>query len=332
MNRARVEIHDPTEFGRVAVLFGGTSSEREVSLQSGTAVLEALRSRKVSATPWDTRDRSLAELKAAGFDRVWNALHGAGGEDGVLQGALSALDIPYTGSGVLASALAMDKTRSKQIFSAANIPTPEFATVTSVDDAVDVAKRFDFPLIVKPPRQGSSIGMSRVDHVGDLRAAVELALRYGSEALVERCVDGAEVTVSVLQGEALPSIRVETPHAFYDYRAKYEEESTRYICPATQDAETARLYATLALRAFSALACAGWGRVDLMHAEGEMPQVLEVNTVPGMTSHSLVPIAANAAGVSFEDLCWRVLETSFEALEHADFRATSMGEAAANDA
>lgn len=332
MNPARVEVLDAADFGRVAVLLGGSSSEREVSLQSGSAVLEALLSRGVAATAWDPSDRGLAELKADGFDRVWNALHGAGGEDGVLQGALSALDIAYTGSGVLASALAMDKTRSKQIFSAASIPTPEFATVTSVDQAVDVAKRFEFPLVVKPPTQGSSIGMSRVDHVGDLRSAVELALQYGGDALVERCIDGAEITVSVLQGETLPSIRVETPHVFYDYRAKYEEDTTRYICPATSDTETARLYANLALRAFTALACDGWGRVDLMHAEGETPQVLEVNTVPGMTSHSLVPIAARAAGLSFEDLCWRVLETSFGALENVSFHAPPVGEAAANDA
>ena len=332
MTPARLEVLNAADFGRVAVLFGGSSSEREVSLQSGTAVLEALRARGVAATAWDPRDRGLAELKAEGFDRVWNALHGAGGEDGVLQGALSALDIPYTGSGVLASALAMDKTRSKQIFSAASIPTPAFATVTSVDEAADAAKRFDFPLIVKPPTQGSSIGMSRVAHVGELRSAVELALQYGGDALVERCVDGAEITVSVLQGEALPSIRVETPHDFYDYRAKYEEDSTRYICPATRNAETEQLYAHLALRAFAALACAGWGRVDLMHAEGETPQVLEVNTVPGMTSHSLVPIAASAAGMSFEDLCWRVLETSFDASGNVNFRTAPLGEAAANDA
>ena len=307
----RVIIGDAAQFGRVAVLFGGASSEREVSLETGEAVLKALVARNVDAHAWDPANRGLADLAAAGFARVWNALHGPGGEDGVIQGALESLAIPYTGSGVMASALAMDKVRSKHLFTAAGIPTPDYRVVTSLADAHLAADDFGFPLVLKPAGQGSSIGMSKVFEASELAAAVELASGFGGTALAERCVVGDEITVTVLQGKTLPSIRIETPRVFYDYRAKYESDSTRYICPASDDDALEMRYADLARRAFHELGCRGWGRVDFMHDRDAGPLVLEVNTVPGMTSHSLVPMAAKQVGIDFEELCWRILETSF---------------------
>lgn len=303
-------ITDPASFGRVAVLLGGASSERDVSLRSGRAVLAALRARDVDAEDWDPSERSLADFSAAGFDRAWNALHGPGGEDGVIQGALECLSMPYTGSGVMASALAMDKLRSKRLFVASGIDTPEYRAVRSAVEARRAADELGLPLVVKPVRQGSSIGMSKVFDAGDLDEAVSLALVYDDVALTERCVVGSEITVAVLQGMALPSVRIETPRVFYDYRAKYESDQTRYHCPGTDDADLESRYAELALRAFEELGCEGWGRVDFMHPADGQPQVLEVNTVPGMTATSLVPRAAAAAGIGFEELCWRVLETS----------------------
>jgi len=310
---SRTPILDPKRFGRVAVMYGGRSSEREVSLQSGKAVLQALRSRDIDAMAWDPAERSLREFANAGVDRVWIALHGPGGEDGTMQGALQWLGVPYTGSGVLASALAMDKVRSKHLFRAAGIATPAYRVVRDRQDAMLAAEDLGFPLVCKPAMQGSSIGMTKVFEAGDLDEAIALALGFDGVALVERCIVGEEITVAILQGQALPSIRIETPRVFYDYRAKYESDSTRYICPGTNDADLERLYRELALRSFDELGCSGWGRVDLMKARGEAPEVLEVNTVPGMTSHSLVPMAAKAAGIDFAELCWRVLETSLAA-------------------
>ncbi len=299
-----------TDFGRVAVMYGGFSSERDVSLESGRAVLAALRERGVEAQGWDPAKRDLRALADAGFDRVWIALHGPGGEDGSLQGALEWLNLPYTGSGVMASAIAMDKVRSKKLFASAGIPTPEFRAVLDLADARLAADAFGYPLVVKPSREGSSVGMSKVFERGELVAAVELALSYGAPALVETCIVGSEFTVSVLQDEVLPSIRIETPRVFYDYRAKYESDRTRYICPGTDDPEIEARYANLARLAFDELGCSGWGRVDFMTGRDGVPQVLEVNTVPGMTGHSLVPIAAREAGIDFAELCWRILETS----------------------
>ena len=317
---ARSAVTDVREFGRVVVLCGGVSSEREVSLDSGRAVLEALRATGVDATGWDTAEHSLAELADAGFDRAWVALHGPGGEDGALQGALEWLGIPYTGSGVMASALAMDKVRSKHLFHSAGIPTPEYAVVRKANHAVLVAEELGFPLIVKPSGQGSSVGMSKVFELEELVPAVKLAFEYGSEVLIERCVVGRELTVSVLQGEALPSIRIETPRVFYDYRAKYESDRTQYHCPGAEDeAEEARLH-ELAVATFTELGCRGWGRVDFMIGSDGEPQVLELNTVPGMTGHSLVPMAARQAGIDFEALCWRILETSVSPAQHSDKR------------
>lgn len=306
----RIVIDDAREFGRVAVMFGGHSSEREVSLDTGSAVLRALKTKGINAEPWDPADHSLAEFAAAGFDRVWIALHGPGGEDGTLQGALEWLNTPYTGSGVLASALAMDKIRAKHLFEACDIPTPDYVVVRQHADALMAAANFGYPLILKPTREGSSVGMSKVFEARELPAAVDLVLQFGDVALAERCIIGDEVTVAVLQGEALPTIRIETPRVFYDYRAKYESDRTVYHCPGTSDSATEHRYRDLAVAAFAELGCAGWGRVDFMTGSDGQPQVLEVNTVPGMTSHSLVPMAAKQAGIDFEELCWRILETS----------------------
>lgn len=311
LNAQRHTVNDAAAFGRVAVMFGGHSSERDVSLDTGAAVLTALKARGVDAQGWDPAEKSMAEFATSGFDRVWIALHGPGGEDGALQGLLQWLEVPYTGSGVMASALAMDKVRSKHLFRAAGIPTPDYAVVHTPGEASIAAESIGFPLIIKPSGQGSSVGMSKVSERGELNDAVSVALQYGDTALLETCITGDEFTVAVLQGEALPSIRIVTPRVFYDYRAKYESDRTEYICRGTQTDDEEAVYAELAVAAFDELGCSGWGRVDFMTGDDREPQVLEVNTVPGMTSHSLVPMAANQQGIDFEELCWRILETSF---------------------
>ena len=311
ITETRREVDQADDFGRVAVLFGGKSAERAVSLDTGRAVLGALLARGIDAVGWDPAEHSLSDLAAADFDRVWIALHGPGGEDGAIQGALQWLSLPYTGSGVMASALAMDKVRSKRVFDAAGIPTPDYAVVRNRSHAVLAAEDFGFPLILKPACQGSSVGMTKVFDPDELNAAVDLALSFDDVAIVERCIVGDEFTVAVLQGDALPSIRIETPRVFYDYRAKYESERTSYHCPGTAGDDAEQVYASLALAAFAELGCSGWGRVDFMTGSDGQPLVLEVNTVPGMTSHSLVPMAARTSGIDFEELCWRILETSF---------------------
>ena len=311
-------VEDAAEFGRVAVMLGGYSSERDVSLDTGAAVLKALQSEGVDAYPWDPAEKSMSEFVDARFDRVWVALHGPGGEDGALQGALQWLDTPYTGSGVMASAIAMDKVRSKHLFRAVGIPSPDYAVIQSTADASVAAVELGFPLIVKPSRQGSSVGMSKIFERAELNDAVDLALKFDDTALLECCMTGDELTVAVLQGRALPSIRIETPRVFYDYRAKYESDRTEYICRGTSSDEQEQQYAELAIRAFDELGCTGWGRVDFMAGADGQPLVIEVNTVPGMTSHSLVPMAAREDGISFNELCWRILETSFDASEAAD--------------
>ncbi len=308
----RIEITSPDEFGKVAVLLGGSSSEREVSLQTGTAVLAALQSLGVDAHAFDPAELDMAVFMSRGFNRAWIALHGANGEDGTIQGALQWLGVPYTGSGVLASALAMDKVRSKHLFAAADIATPEYCVLHSRHDAAIALEQLGLPLIMKPASQGSSVGMSKVFSRDELNAAYDLASDFGDDVIAERCIVGDEVTVAILQGEALPSIRIETPRVFYDYRAKYESDTTLYHVPATLDVALEQRYADLALAAFRELGCSGWGRVDFMTGADGQPQVLEVNTVPGMTSHSLVPMAAKACDISFPALCWRILETSFQ--------------------
>jgi len=306
----RRTVNHASDFGRVAVLYGGESAEREVSLDTGTAVLAALQARGIDAHGWDPAELSMNELADAGFERVWIALHGPGGEDGAIQGALQWLGLPYTGSGVMASALAMDKVRSKRVFDAAGIPTPDYAIVRHHSHAILAAEDFGYPLILKPACQGSSVGMTKVFESDDLSAAVDLALSFDGVAIVEPCILGDEFTVAILQGEALPSIRIETPRVFYDYRAKYESDRTEYHCPGTHSDDEESRYAALAVAAFAELGCTGWGRVDFMTGSDGQPQVLEANTVPGMTSHSLVPMAAKKTGVDFAELCWRILETS----------------------
>lgn len=311
-------VADAAEFGRVAVMLGGYSSEREVSLDTGAAVLKALQTRGVDAHPWDPAEKTMAQFGSAGFDRVWIALHGPGGEDGALQGALQWAHTPYTGSGVMASAIAMDKVRSKHLFRACNIPTPDYAVVHSNAEASVAAERLGFPLIVKPSGQGSSVGMSKIFERSELDSAVDIALQYDATVLLECCITGDEFTVAILQGRALPSIRIVTPRVFYDYRAKYESDRTEYICRGTANDTQEQSYADLAVSAFTALGCTGWGRVDFMADADGQPLVLEVNTVPGMTSHSLVPMAAKEDGIDFDELCWRILETSFNVSEAAD--------------
>ncbi len=312
----RTVVQHAREFGRVAVMFGGRSSEREVSLDTGNAVLAALCARGVDAHAWDPAEKSMAEFATAGFDRVWIALHGPGGEDGALQGALQWLDMPYTGSGVMASAIAMDKVRTKHLFRATGLPTPDYRVIHNRRDAARALDELGVPLILKPAGQGSSVGMSKVFDASDLDEACDLALQYDEPALAEACIAGTEMTVGVLQGEALPTIRIETPRVFYDYHAKYESEQTRYICPGAASADEEQRYLDLAIAAFEAVGASGWGRVDFMTGSDGEPQILEVNTVPGMTSHSLVPMAAREAGIDFEELCWRVLETSIKAAAH----------------
>jgi len=304
-----MRVTNPTAFGRVAVVMGGTSSEREVSLNSGANVLAALLARGVDATPIDGIPALLAHIHSGACDRVFNILHGRGGEDGVLQGALDALGIPYTGSGVLGSALCMDKVRTKRVWQALSIPTPNFAVLNRGADVSAALAMVGLPAIVKPSREGSSVGVTRILHERDIDAAVELAARYDGEMLVESMIVGPELTVGILDGRALPSIRIVPAAEFYDYHAKYVADDTQYLCPGLHDpAETA--LRVLCERAFEAVGASGWGRIDVMLDRNGACYLLEVNTTPGMTSHSLVPKAAAQAGVNFEDLCWQILETS----------------------
>jgi D-alanine-D-alanine ligase len=297
-------------FGKVAVLFGGRSAEREISLKSGTAVLAALLARGVDAHPFDPRDRPLEELRAAGFGRVFIALHGRYGEDGTVQGALELMGIPYTGSGVLGSALAMDKLRSKLVWQAAGIGCAPHvcAEAGSPPDFAAVVAGLGLPLMVKPANEGSSIGMSKVVRAAELAPAFELAAKYDRVILIEKFIEGMELTAGILGEETLPLIRLETPRVFYDYEAKYFADDTRYICPCGLAPEREREIQDQALEAFRVLGCRGWGRVDLILGGDGKPRFLEVNTAPGMTDHSLVPMAARARGMSFEDLVLRILE------------------------
>ncbi len=302
---------EPGAFGKVAVLMGGRSSEREVSLKSGNAVLAALLRRGVDAHAFDPSGPPLAALLEQSFDRAWIALHGPGGEDGAIQGALEWLGLPYTGSGVLGSAVAMDKLRTKQLAVACAIPTPPFKVLAGVEDCLRAAQDFGFPMAIKPATQGSSVGMSRVEAEADLAGAWRTASALDPVVIAEPWIRGEELTVGVLQGEALPVIRIETPRTFYDYQAKYLSDDTRYHIPAgLTDAEEAALK-RVSLAVFAMVGARGWGRVDFMMGADRVPQLLEVNTVPGMTDHSLVPMAAAAVGIDFDELVWRVLETSF---------------------
>lgn len=300
------------DFGKVAVLMGGISAEREISLKSGQAVLAALRRQGIDAHGVDVGRDVLRVLEAGGFDRAFIALHGRFGEDGVIQGALETLGLPYTGSGVLGSALAMDKLRSKQLWRGAGIPTPEFELLHAGCDLAQVVERLGLPLFVKPACEGSSIGISKVTAADQLEAAWEKAARYDERVIAERGIVGQELTAALLGDEDLPLIRLETATEFYDYEAKYVREDTRYHCPSGLAPHDERRIQRLARAAFEALSCSGWGRVDVMLDAQGNPYVLEVNTVPGMTDHSLVPKAAQQAGIGFDELVWRILETSDE--------------------
>lgn len=309
-----VRSTDPKAFGRVAVLMGGSSSEREVSLDSGRNVLEALRARGVDAHPVDGIPALLDALVHGQFDRVFNILHGnkGGGEDGVLQGLLQGFEVPYTGSGVLGSALTMDKIRTKQVWMSAGLPTPRYKRLAAGDDLRAAALELGLPVFVKPSCEGSSVGVARVESEADISAAIDVARAYGGEMLMEQMIVGDELTVGVLGDQALPSIRIVPKGGWYDYNAKYIAEDTQYLCPGLDGADEQAI-GQLALAAFNAAGCSGWGRVDVMRerATGQL-LLLEVNTAPGMTSHSLVPKAARQVGVAFEDLCLRILEQTLE--------------------
>jgi D-alanine-D-alanine ligase len=304
-----------TNFGKVGVLFGGRSAERDVSIMSGTGVLQALKSRGIDAHGFDPAERSLAELAAEKFDCVFIALHGRYGEDGSLQGALEQLGIPYTGSGVMASSVGMDKITTKIIWLSKNIPTPRYATVTPGDDLDAIVQDLGLPLIVKPPLEGSTIGITKVEAAEQFEAAVALALGFDETVLAEEFVTGREFTVAVLgsgkHARALPIVEIVAPEGNYDYQNKYFTDDTQYHCPAKLDAALTAEIQKHAVDAYRALGCEGWGRVDVLVRESDMrPFLLEVNTSPGMTSHSLVPMAARAEGISYEDLCIEILRSA----------------------
>lgn len=322
MKKLELISTDTLNFGKVAVLFGGNSAERKVSLASGAAVLNALLQSGVDAHKFDPAEHPIGDLVALGFDRAFIILHGRGGEDGSMQGALQLLGIPYTGTGVLGSALAMDKVFSKQVWTSLQLPTAAYQVVTKAQftaqnalNGVDysaILQQLSGVAMVKPAREGSSIGMAKVSTESELRNAIEQALQYDDDVLIEQYINGPEYTVTVLNGVALPSIRMATPHVFYDYDAKYNDKSTKYYCPSGLDDATEQHIGDLAVRAFQGLAGKGWGRVDLMRNENGDFMLLESNTVPGMTETSLVPKSAKQAGLSFEQLVMQVLAASLE--------------------
>lgn len=296
------------KFGKVGVLMGGNSAEREVSLKSGAAVLAALQRQGVDAHAFDPAKRSLGDLAMAEFDRVFIALHGRYGEDGCIQGALELMGLPYTGSGVMASAIGMDKWRTKLLWQAAGLPTPDWALLEANSDFAAIEKQLGLPIFVKPAREGSSIGMSKVKQPDELKAAYEKAAEFDSLVLAEKFVDGGEFTCAILGGQPLPMIHLVPKNEFYDYEAKYLRDDTEYRCPCDLPAEQEKAIQALCLRAFNVVGCQGWGRVDVMLDSKANPYLLEINTSPGMTDHSLVPMSARVAGIDFDSLCLRILE------------------------
>jgi len=305
--------------GKVAVLFGGTSAEREISILSGTGVLEALRSRGVDAHAFDPAERDLVELKREGFARCFIALHGRHGEDGTVQGALELLGIPYTGSGVMASSVAMDKVMTKRIWQADGLPTPKYVRLAADQQSREqiraVPDVLGLPLIVKPPREGSSIGVTKVQGYSQMQEAVALSAKYDADVLCEEFIEGEEVTCSVLghglDAQALPVIRIAAPEGAYDYQNKYFTDDVKYHCPSGLPEAEEKEIQRLTLAAYRTLGCRGWGRSDVMiRASDRKPFLLELNTSPGMTTHSLVPMAARAVGIAYEDLCVRVLASA----------------------
>ena len=315
---------DPTSFGKVAVLCGGSSAEREVSLMSGAGVLEALRSRGVDAHAFDPAERDLAELRREGFARCFIALHGRHGEDGTVQGALELLGIPYTGPGVMASAIAMDKIMTKRIWRFEGLSTPDWRLGSSSAETAQAFQELGAPMIVKPSREGSTIGLTKVTSLGQCEQAYRLAAQHDPEVLCEQFIDGLETTCPVLgQGagaHALPVIRIEAPQGNYDYQNKYFTDVTQYHCPSGLPEAEERAIQQLVVRAYQTLGCRGWARADIMiRASDRKPFLLEINTSPGMTGHSLVPMSARAAGTSYQDLCLRILaDASLDALQGRD--------------
>ncbi|QEL57432.1 D-alanine--D-alanine ligase [Chromobacterium paludis] len=297
------------QYGKVAVLMGGSSSEREVSLMSGAGVLAALQSKGVDAHRFDPSEKPLAALKEEGFDCVFNILHGPFGEDGTLQGALEALGMPYTGCGVMASAIAMDKWRTKLLWKGAGLPIPAFELLDEGSDFDAIEKQLGLPLFVKPSTEGSSIGVTKVKQPGELRAAFEEARKYDDVVIAEQFIGGGEYTCAVIGETAYPTIKIEPATEYYDYQAKYFRDDTVYRCPSGLSPEVEARARELALKAFQVLGCRGWSRVDFLMDEAGEIYLLEANTSPGMTSHSLVPMAARAEGIAYEDLCLKVLDT-----------------------
>ncbi|CDL85521.1 D-alanine--D-alanine ligase [Xenorhabdus szentirmaii] len=300
---------------KVAVLLGGTSAEREVSLQSGQAVVTGLKEAGINAYPVDTKDFDVTKLKEEGFNKIFITLHGRGGEDGTMQGLLEFLQLPYTGSGVMASALSMDKLRTKMLWEGAKLPISPYVAINfqkfeQLNDFLlkEYVQELGLPLMIKPNLEGSSVGMTKVDDYAELRSALALAFKYDIDVLVEKWMFGPEYTVGFLGDEALPSIRIQAPDVFYDYEAKYISNETQYFCPSGLSAEKEQELVDIASRAYKALGCSGWGRVDIMDDGKGNFHLLEANTSPGMTSHSLVPIAARQAGISFSQLVARILE------------------------
>ncbi|NCT72785.1 MAG: D-alanine--D-alanine ligase [Xanthomonadaceae bacterium] len=303
-----LRITDASRFGRVAVLLGGVSSEREVSLNSGQNVLDALLARGVQAFAVDGVPALVEAIRGGKVDRVFNIMHGGDGENGVLQGLLQSLGVPYTGPGVLGSALTMDKIRTKQVWQAAGLPTASFVRIPAGGDLLAAVRTLGFPVFVKPSAEGSSVGVFKIEGDADLAPAVAFASTYPGELLAEQMLTGGEFTVAILGDLALPSVRIVPANGWYDYHAKYIAEDTQYLCPGLDDAGDEARIRALALDGFRAAGCSGWGRVDVMrHADGRF-LLMEVNTAPGMTSHSLVPKEAAQVGIGFEDLCWRILE------------------------
>jgi D-alanine-D-alanine ligase len=306
-------INNPKEFGRVAVLMGGTAAERQVSLNSGAAVFQALRRKGIDVVAIDITGNPIDALAGQNIDRAFNIVHGRGGEDGVLQAVLEVMGIPYTGSGVMASAISMDKLRTKLCWLGYGLPTPRWHLLKNTDDLNTCIERLGFPVIVKPAKEGSSIGMSKANNRDELSKALENAAQFNCDVYAESWVIGKEYTVGLLDGKALPAIRLETPNAFYDFEAKYKATTTQYHCPCGLNAEKEQHLQQLAVKAGEVIGIKGWSRVDVFIDDKDQAQLIEINTVPGMTDHSLVPMAAKQAGIEFDDLVWRILETSCQA-------------------
>lgn len=305
-------IEDPKQFGRVAVLMGGCAAEKEISINSGMAVFNALKRKHVDVIAVNVDDNPFLALKNKQIDRVFNSIHGRGGEDGILQAVLESMKLPYTGSGVMASALTMDKLKTKLCWRGLDLPTPEWFVLTQRHDIDACIEKLSFPVIVKPSKEGSSLGMSKANNQQQLLLAFIDAANYNCDVYAESWVQGNEYTVAILKDEPLPVIRLETPHDFYDYQAKYESNSTQYHCPCGLEAQQEKALQQLALAAYKGVDATGWGRVDVFIDQNNNPQLIEINTVPGMTNHSLVPMAAAKSGIDFDELVWRILETSLE--------------------